>query len=76
MDAKDEQIKMKMWLFPYASYFALFAMIAVILAMAILPSTRLDFVYSMDSLVIIAIAYELNKRYRLKHRVLAHELAI
>lgn len=76
MEARGEEIKMKMWLFPYASYFAVFAMVAVVLAMAFLPSARLDFVYSMGSLVIIAIAYEFNKRYRLKHGVLAHEVDI
>jgi len=76
MEKKGEVIKMKMWLFPYASYFALFAMIAVILAMAILPSTRLDFTYSMGSLAVIAIAYEFNKRYRKKHGVREHQVDI
>lgn len=76
MEANGEHIKMKMWLFPWASYFALFAMIAVIVAMAILPSTRMDFAWSMGSLLIIAIAYEFNKRYRAKHSIVGVDVDV
>ncbi|WP_208401102.1 amino acid permease [Amycolatopsis viridis] len=53
---------LKMWLFPWLSYATIALMVAVILAMAFLPSTRSQFWLSAVTLVLILAAYQVRKR--------------
>jgi GABA permease len=57
-----DSLVLKMWLFPYLSWFTVAAMVTVTLAMGILPETRIDFALSLVTLVAILIAYEVRKR--------------
>jgi GABA permease len=51
-----------MWLFPWLSYTTIAAMLAVILAMAVLPDTRSQFYLSLVTVVVILAAYEARAR--------------
>ncbi len=55
-------LSLKMWLFPWLSYATIALMVAVILAMAFLPSTRSQFWLSAVTLVLILAAYQVRKR--------------
>ncbi|MFD3563966.1 amino acid permease [Streptomyces sp. NPDC058686] len=50
-------LTLKMWCFPYLSWFTIAAMAAVIIAMVILPSTRSDFAASVLTLAVVLGAY-------------------
>ncbi|UUL75553.1 amino acid permease [Pseudarthrobacter sp. Fe7] len=56
-------LKLKMWLFPWLSYATIALMLAVIAAMALLPSTQSQFLMSGLTLVVILVGYEIRKRY-------------
>ncbi|TCP29444.1 GABA permease [Scopulibacillus darangshiensis] len=60
-----EKLKLKMWLFPYLTYFTIFCMLAVLIAMLWLPDTRPEILMSFVSLVIILVAYKFraNNQY-------------
>ena len=60
-------LQLKMWLFPWLSYATIALMATVILAMAVLPKTRSQFVMSGVTLVIVLIAYEV-RRWRSSRR--------
>ncbi|MDT7600301.1 MAG: permease [Pseudonocardiales bacterium] len=57
-------LALKMWLFPWLSYTTIAAMLAVILAMAVLPDTRSQFYLSLVTVVVILAAYEARARRR------------
>ncbi|WP_118915848.1 amino acid permease [Mycobacterium shigaense] len=64
LDREDPgALKLKMWLFPWLSYATIALMVAVIIAMALLPSTRSQFVMSGVTLVVILAAYQLRRRF-------------
>jgi len=52
-----------MWLFPYLSYFAVLAMVGVLIAMAVTPEHQQEFVTSIGSVVVVLAAYILHKRF-------------
>jgi GABA permease len=56
-------LKLKMWLFPWLSYATIALMLAVIAAMALLPSTQSQFLMSGLTLVVILLGYEVRKRF-------------
>lgn len=56
-------LKLKMWLFPWLSYATIALMVAVILAMAILPSTQSQFIMSGVTLVAILVAFQFRRRF-------------
>ncbi len=56
-------LRLKMWLFPWLSYATIALMLAVIVAMAILPSTQSQFAMSGLTLVAILVSYELRRRF-------------
>lgn len=62
--AEPEALVLKMWGFPYLSWFTVAGMGLVTLAMGILPKTRMDFMLSLVTLAIILVAYEIRKRRR------------
>lgn len=55
-------LKLKMWLFPGLSYATIGLMVAVILAMAFLPTTQSQFLMSGLTLLVILAAYEVRRR--------------
>ncbi|WP_245654284.1 amino acid permease [Streptomyces violens] len=50
-------LQLKMWWYPYLSWFTVAAMAVVIFTMAVLPSTRMDFAASAVTLVVVLAAY-------------------
>ncbi|ONF73810.1 amino acid permease [Amycolatopsis keratiniphila] len=57
-----DKLTLKMWLFPWLSYATIALMAAVILAMALLPSTRSQFWLSAVTLALILIGFEIRRR--------------
>ncbi|MFD5250386.1 amino acid permease [Amycolatopsis sp. NPDC058340] len=57
-----DKLTLKMWLFPWLSYATIALMGAVILAMALLPSTRSQFWLSAVTLALILIGFEIRRR--------------
>lgn len=55
-------LKLRMWLFPWLSYATIALMVTVIVAMAVLPNTRSQFVMSGLTLVVILAVYEIRRR--------------
>lgn len=58
-----DSLQLKMWLFPYLSYFAIAWMVAVLAIMIWLPSTRVQVLLSVLSLVIVLVAYLVRRRF-------------
>ncbi len=56
------KLTLKMWLFPWLSYTTIALMAGVILAMALLPSTRSQFWLSAVTLVLILLGFEIRRR--------------
>jgi GABA permease len=57
-----DSLTLKMWLFPYLSWFTVAAMVTVTVAMGVLEDTRTDFLVSLGTLGVILAAYEVRKR--------------
>jgi GABA permease len=57
-----ERLKVKMWLFPYLTYFAIAAMVAVIASMALVKDVRSQLIPSFISLIVVLAAYRLKGR--------------
>jgi len=57
-----ERLKLKMWLFPYLTYFTIAAMVAVIGAMALIEDVRPQLIPSFISLAIVLAAYRVKTR--------------
>ncbi|KFU78746.1 amino acid permease [Amycolatopsis lurida] len=57
-----DKLTLKMWLFPWLSYATIALMAAVILAMALLPSTRSQFWLSAVTLALILVGFEIRRR--------------
>ncbi len=57
-----ERLKLRMWLFPYLTYFAIAAMVAVIGAMALVEDVRAQLIPSFISLAVVLAAYWLKNR--------------
>jgi GABA permease len=55
---------LKMWLFPWLSYATIGLMVTVIAAMALLPSTRSQFLMSGLTLLLILVSYQIRKVLR------------
>ncbi|MBT2598048.1 amino acid permease [Arthrobacter sp. ISL-72] len=64
LDREDPAaLKLKMWLFPWLSYATIALMLAVIVAMAILPDTQSQFLMSGVTLVVILLSFEVRRRF-------------
>jgi gamma-aminobutyrate permease len=59
-----ESLTFKMWLFPWLSYATIGLMVTVIAAMAVLPSTRSQFLMSGLTLLLILTTYQIRKFLR------------
>jgi GABA permease len=53
---------MRMWLFPYLTYFAIAAMVAVIASMALVKDVRSQLIPSFISLAVVLAAYWFKSR--------------
>ncbi len=58
-----ERIKVKMWLFPYLTYLAIFAMLLILGAMSISPDTeqRVSFWFGLGSVGVMMLAYGVKR---------------
>lgn len=52
-----ERLKVRMWLYPWLTYLAIFAMIGIVVAMWFIPEQRTSLVLGVASLGILVIAY-------------------
>jgi AAT family amino acid transporter/GABA permease len=59
-DADGRELPLRMWLFPWSSYLTIAAMVAVAGAMAILPSTRSQFLVSLGTVLVLLAAYQVR----------------
>jgi AAT family amino acid transporter/GABA permease len=59
-DREGTALPLRMWLFPWLSYATIAAMLAVILAMAVLPDTRSKFFLSLVTVAVLLVAYQLR----------------
>ena len=66
---------LKMWLFPWLSYATIGLMVTVIAAMALLPSTRSQFLMSGLTLLVILASYQIRKMLRARRTAAADPLA-
>jgi GABA permease len=57
-----ERLKVRMWLYPYLTYFAIAAMVAVIAAMALVKEVRAQLIPSFISLAVVLLAYWFKTR--------------
>lgn len=57
-----ERLTLKMWFFPYASWFAVAAMAAIMVAMALSPSRSIELYSSLVVLGLALTAYQVRKR--------------
>jgi len=57
-----DSLVIKMWLFPYLSWFTVAAMVIVTISMGIMADTRTDFLLSLVTLIAILVGYEIRKR--------------
>src|ERR1700678_3208326 len=60
--AQEPKPPVSMWLFPWLSYTAIGAMVAVVLAMALTPAMQQDFYASLITLVAAITAYAVKRR--------------
>jgi GABA permease len=59
-----DRLRLKMWLYPYLTYFAIFCMLAVLVSMAFVSSdARSQLFATLISVVAILVAYVLRRRY-------------
>jgi GABA permease len=57
-----DRLRVKMWAFPYLTYFAIAAMVAVIAAMALVEDVRAQLIPSFISLAVVLLAYWIKSR--------------
>ena len=56
-----ERLQLKMWLYPWLTYLSIAAMVAVLIAMAVIPAQRPLLIASLVSLGVILIAYVIRR---------------
>ena len=57
-----ERLKVRMWFYPWLTYFAIAAMVAVVAAMALVKDVRAQLIPSFISLAVVLIAYWVKTR--------------
>jgi GABA permease len=58
-----EQLVVKMWLFPFLSIFAIVAMLAVLVQMALAPDLRIQCLLSLVALGVVVVVYFVAQRF-------------
>jgi GABA permease len=61
-----EALKMKMWLFPYLTYFTIFVLVAIVIAMGFIESMRSQFYLTMLITAMVIGSYFVTKRQKVK----------
>ncbi len=61
-DAPD-RLQLRMWLYPWLTYLSIFAIVAVLIAMIVLPEQRPLLIASVISAVVIIVAYLLRRQF-------------
>src|SRR5829696_4464093 len=56
-----ERLQLKMWLYPWLTYLSIAAIVAVLIAMAVIPSQRPLLIASVISAIVILIAYGIRR---------------
>ncbi|HZC83811.1 MAG TPA: amino acid permease [Rubrobacter sp.] len=56
-----ERLQLKMWLYPWLTYISIAAIVAVLIAMAVIPSQRPLLIASVISAIVILIAYGIRR---------------
>lgn len=52
-----ERLQVRMWAYPYLTYVAIFGMVGIVLAMAVLPDQRMPLALGVASLAVLLVAY-------------------
>src|SRR5215216_1744191 len=58
-----ERLQLKMWLFPWLTYLSIAAMVAVLIAMVVIPEQRPLLIASVIALGVILVAYLLRRQF-------------
>ncbi len=58
-----ERLQLRMWFYPWLTYLSIFAMAAVLIAMAVIPDQRPLLIASVVSAVVILVAYLLRRQF-------------
>ncbi|HEX2739573.1 MAG TPA: amino acid permease [Rubrobacter sp.] len=58
-----ERLQLKMWLYPWLTYLSIAAMVAVLIAMFVIPDQRPLLIASLAALVVILVAYLLRRQF-------------
>jgi GABA permease len=62
---------LRMWLFPWASYAAIFGMVGILVAMAVTPSQAKDFYFSLVTLLVAFVVYLAVRSRRARRATIA-----
>jgi GABA permease len=58
-----ERLQLRMWFYPWLTYLSILAMVAVLIAMAVIPDQRPLLIASVISAVVILVAYLLRRQF-------------
>src|SRR5215217_4873381 len=58
-----ERLQLKMWLYPWLTYLSIAAIVAVLIAMVVIPEQRPLLIASVISAIVILVAYALRKAF-------------
>jgi GABA permease len=56
-----ERLRLRMWGFPHLTRFAIVAMLAIVVAMALIPDQRAPLVFGIVSVIVLLVAYALRR---------------
>jgi GABA permease len=71
-----DKLKVKMWLYPYLTYFAIAAMVAVVAAMALVEDVRAQLIPSFIALGVVLLAYWLSSRSERRSASMPADVAV
>jgi GABA permease len=60
---EPERLQLRMWLYPWLTYLSIFAIVAVLIAMVVLPDQRPLLIASVISAIVILAAYLLRRQF-------------
>jgi len=63
MEREGEELKVRMWLFPFLTYLCIAAMTAVIVAMAFQPGDLSQLMLSLVSVAVLLVVYAVKRWY-------------
>jgi GABA permease len=63
-----ERLQLRMWLYPWLTYLSIAAIVAVLIAMAVIPEQRPLLIASVISAVVILVAYLLRRQFGLPEK--------